>query len=120
MKKLILLLTILFTQIIVAQSFEETKRLAEQGDASAQFMSGVCYFFGKGTLKDPKKAFYWFKKSAEQGDAKAQFNLSICYKNGEGVIKDLKKAAYWCKKAYENGSEKKKKLWEDNELWKYE
>ena len=120
MKKLILLLTILFTQIIVAQTFEENKRLAEQGDAIAQNNLGICYQFGKETLKDLQKTVYWYKKAAEQGNSVAQFNLSLCYTYGEGILKDLKKADFWCKKAYENGSEKAKKHWEDEELWKYE
>ena len=127
MKKIILLLTILFTQIIVAQDvqetkpvFEETKRLAEQGDANAQHILGLCYDNGEGTTKDPKKAVFWYTKAAEQGDAKAQTNLSVLYTFGEGTQKDLKKAAYWCKKAQENGAEVAKKLWKDYELWKYE
>ena len=65
MKKLLFILTILFTQIIVAQSFEENKRLAEQGNADAQNNLGRCYATGQGTLKDPKKAAYWCKKAYE-------------------------------------------------------
>ena len=120
MKKLILLLTILFTQIIVAQSFEETKKIAEEGDVEAQYNLGNHYYFGKGTLKDSKKAVYWYTKAAKQDYTNAQYNLARCYENGNGTQKNQKKAAYWCKKAYENGHENAKKLWENEELWKYE
>ncbi len=78
------------------------------------------YYNGEYVLKSYKKAFEWYKKSAEQGDASAQFNIGIMYYYGDGITLDEKKSAYWMKKAYENGSEKAKKFWEDEELWKYE
>jgi len=65
------------------------------------------------------QSFNDIKKSAEQGDAKAQFNLGTMYYNGEGTLIDKKQAAYWIKKSYENGFEKAKKVWNENELWKY-
>jgi hypothetical protein len=93
MKKLILLLTILFTQIIVAQSFEETKRLAEDGDVKAQYNLGVFYDIGEGTLKAHKRLVYWHTETTEQDYAKAQYNLGICYENGNGTLKDSKKSS---------------------------
>ena len=38
---------------------------AEQGDATAQYNLGVCYYNGQGVAQDNKKAVYWFTKSAE-------------------------------------------------------
>ena len=65
MKKIILLITILFTQIIVAQSFEEYSKKAKQGDSKLQYNLGVCYENGFVVAKDPKKAAYWCKKAYE-------------------------------------------------------
>ena len=44
---------------------------AEQGDATAQYNLGVCYYNGQGVAQDNKKAVYWFTKSVEQGNADA-------------------------------------------------
>ena len=74
------------------EAFEAAKVKAEQGDATAQWALGACYYSGDGVLKDPKKAEYWYTKSAEQGNDKAQYNLGICYYLGDGILKDHKKA----------------------------
>ena len=118
--KLLILLLVFATSFAFSQSFVETKKRAEQGDATAQFNLGTMYIQGEGTLKDPKQAFYWFKKSAEQGHATAQFNLGTMYIHGEGTPKDLKQAAFWIKKSYENGHEKAKEIWEEYELYNYQ
>jgi TPR repeat protein len=76
---------------------------AEQGDPDAQAKLGCCYYFGKGTPKDPKTAVYWWIKAAEQGHSKAQFNLGACYFIGEGTEKDEGKGAYWHTQAAEQG-----------------
>ena len=78
-------------------------KLAEQGDANAQFNLGVMYANGKGVPKDASQAVTWFRKAAEQGDAKAQFNLGVRYANGEGVPKDASQAVTWFRKAAEQG-----------------
>lgn len=48
------------------------KKVAEQGDAEAQFNLGKCYYHGDGVNRDLKEAVYWFRKAAEQGHVKAQ------------------------------------------------
>ena len=78
-------------------------KLAEQGDASAQFNLGVMYANGEGVPKDASQAVTWYRKAAEQGVAQAQFNLGVMYANGEGVPKDASQAAAWYRKAAEQG-----------------
>ena len=78
-------------------------KLAEQGDASAQFALGFMYDNGEGVPKDASQAVTWYRKAAEQGDAKAQFNLGFMYANGEGVPKDASQAVTWYRKAAEQG-----------------
>ena len=69
MKKLFLLLALLFTHIAaIAQIDSEILRKAEQGDAEAQNSIGDCYYFGNGVQQDYKQAVYWFRKAAEQGN----------------------------------------------------
>ena len=89
--------------------FTETKKMAEAGDASAQFSLGVMYYNGDGVLKDSAEAVKWFRKSAEQGYASAQYNLGVMYNKGDGVLKDSVEAHAWYNNASANGDEAAKK-----------
>jgi TPR repeat protein len=77
--------------------------LAEQGDASAQWILGFMYLNGEGMPQNYGQAAHWLTKAAEQGFAMAQFNLGFMYDNGEGVPQDFKKALEWYTKAAEQG-----------------
>lgn len=66
-------------------NFEETKKLAEQGDAEAQNYLGVMYHIAEGTLKNDLEALDWFRRSMEQGNAKAFSSMAIMYSNGASV-----------------------------------
>ena len=82
------------------------QKAAEQGEATAQGILGLCYDEGKGVKADAEKAVYWWKKAAEQGDAKARRLLGFCYFAGKGVKADAEKAVYWWKNAAEQGDAK--------------
>ena len=47
-----------------AGTFEETKALAEQGDAGAHYILGLEYSIGESIEKDFDKALAWFHKAA--------------------------------------------------------
>ncbi|MCY4192630.1 MAG: tetratricopeptide repeat protein [Rhodospirillaceae bacterium] len=85
----------------LADTLEELKRRAQQGDVAAQAMLGLRYKKGLGMPKNYAKAVHWYRKAAEQGHAKAQHNLGNMYYHGEGVPKDYVKAVYWYHKATE-------------------
>lgn len=78
MKKilLLLLLSLCVLPMKAKQSFLETKRLAEQGDASAQFNLGDCYHNGEGVEKNDARAVYWYRNAAEQGMEAAQKKIA--------------------------------------------
>jgi len=78
-----------------APDFEETKALAEQGEAFAQFNLGVMYNNGLGVPKNDAEAVRWYKLAAEQGEALAQFNLGVMYYNGLGVPQNNVRAYVW-------------------------
>ena len=86
------------------QKFDDLRKAAEQGLASAQNNLGVAYDNGEGVAKDLVEAVKWYGKAAEQGNAKAQFNLGVAYRNGEGVAKDVVEAVKWYGKAAEQGN----------------
>ena len=84
--------------------FEETKRLAEQGDADAQYNLGLMYFRGDGASQNYAEAVRWYRLAAEQGGAGAQFSLGLMYFSGsEGVPKDDVEAVKWYRLAAEQG-----------------
>ncbi len=81
-----------------------TRKLAEQGDAEAQYNLGVLYDLGHGVPQDDTQAALWYRKAAEQGYAYAQNNLGVLYDLGHGVPQDDTQAALWFRKAAEQGS----------------
>ena len=84
--------------------FEETKALAEKGDASAQNHLGYMYDAGNGVSQDFEEAAKWYRKAAEQGEAFAQFNLGIKYSTGQGVLQNFVTAYAWINIAVANGN----------------
>jgi TPR repeat protein len=87
MKKILLALLMILLSFGFAWSgdFEDTKKLAAQGDSNAQYILGSIYLMGNDLPQDSKKAIYWFTKAAEQGVEGAQYNVGIMYKAGNGV-----------------------------------
>ena len=90
-------------------TLEDIKKLAEDGNADAQFEMVIRYNTGRGGLpQDFDKCAYWFEKAAKQGDAMSQFFYGVCFFNGQGVPQDFKQAAYWFKQAADQGNEQAK------------
>ena len=47
--------------------FEENLKMAELGDAEAQYNVGSCYQYGYGVEQNQKRALKWYKKAARRG-----------------------------------------------------
>ena len=86
-----------------ADTWQPLIKLAEQGNAEAQFTLGWMYSNGIGFMQNKKEAVRWYHKAAEQGNVKAQHNLGLIYGRGEGVMQDEEEAIYWFTKAAEQG-----------------
>ena len=97
-------------------NFEETLRMASNGDMIAQYeigafyerqgnydnyMIALNYEKGLGSSKDYEKAAYYFLLSAKQGFKSSMFELSTMYELGLGVPRDYQKANFWRDKYYE-------------------
>jgi len=83
------------------------KRLAELGNANAQYDLGNVYRWNggvRGGVGDRKESVKWYSMAAEQGNADAQFWLGICYRQGEGVDRDDKEGFKWLTKSAEQGN----------------
>ncbi len=100
------------------------KRLAEEGDAEAQFDLGLIYqFAGKYATGEPvpfgisstgenivlegprdyAEAARWYRKAADQGTGHAQVSLGEMYYRGQGVQQDYFGAVYWFRRAASQG-----------------
>ena len=86
--------------------FDKYKKLAENGNAEAQYKLGNCYESGKGVAEDDGEAVKWYRKSADQNYAHAQWWLGYCYQYGfiRSVLpKDAPEAVKWYFKAADQG-----------------
>ena len=127
----IFLVAAMFSLSAIALDFNQTQRLASQGNASAQYNLGVMYYKGDGVPQDRYKATEWFQKAANQGHIKAesnlkvmstnaaveilreaanqgapraQYSLGLIYQAGESVHQDSAKAFEWYTKAANQGN----------------
>lgn len=89
-------------------NFEEKLKMAEAGNARAQYDMAQTYENGdkaNNINKNLAKAFDWYLKAAENGNSKSQFTVASIYGNNykenfnKLVKKDLNKAFNWYEKA---------------------
>ena len=71
-----------------AQDYQTVRRilepLAEQGDATAQYIVGYMYYYGQGVASNPALARVWIERAAEQGHNKARVALAQLDQAREG------------------------------------
>jgi len=75
-----------------SQAFEQFKKAADKGCASAMACLGLMYQAGDGIAQDYKLAAEWYRKAVEKGDVAAMTYLGWAYLKGEGVAQDDKQA----------------------------
>src|SRR5262245_23318234 len=86
-----------------AQSLNDIRQRAEQGDPQAQFELGVRYRQGRDVAADSSAAVEGFRKAAAQSNADAVVALATMYGSGRGVEKDLSRSVFWFRSAAELG-----------------
>lgn len=87
-------------------AFEMYQKLADDGDAAAQYKLGHLHESGRYLAQSFDKAEPWYRKSAQQGYAKAQASLAWLYVNAKGGLpKDLVQAILWYEKAAAQGDQ---------------
>ncbi|KAH7036547.1 hypothetical protein BKA57DRAFT_509822 [Linnemannia elongata] len=91
-------------------SAADIQKLAEEGDAEAQYLTGchydVCHYdelWQNVISHGYAQAMEWYLQAAKQGHVKAQCAIGRLYENGHGRPVDLKKAFEWILKAAEAG-----------------
>jgi len=93
-----------------AKMYEPLLRLANSGNAYAQYLIGTFYDFGVVVKKNYQKAFDWSLKSAKNGYNPAQFIMARMYWNGVGTTKNPKEFGKWIKIAANNGDRSAEEL----------
>ena len=83
---------------------EELERLAERGDAHAQFLMGRLYRDGPLLIPDRQKAKRWFTQAAEHGLPEAKYALGKLLLADDPEVRDTDEGIRWLNKATENGN----------------
>jgi GAF domain/Sel1 repeat/PilZ domain len=89
-------------------SLTDLRKLADRGDADAQWQIGVRYHNGDGVPHNDAQAVQWFHRAAEQGHVTAEATLGAYYWAGRGVPQDLSQAYFWSALALAQGDENSK------------
>ena len=89
-------------------SLPALRKLADQGDAEAQWQMAVRYHNGEDVPRDDAQAMQWYLRAAQQGNVAAQSALGAYYWAGRGVPEDLSKAYMWSEIALAGGDENSK------------
>lgn len=81
------------------KAVETLVKLANDGNALAQFRLGGLYYHGQGVTEDENMAIYWWKKAAASGNAEAMYQIAHAYLFGSGAAKSVadpdREAALW-------------------------
>ena len=86
------------------QAAERLERLAEQGDAHAQFVMGQLYRDGPLLIPDSQKAKRWFTLAAEHGMSKAQYALGKLLLSADPEVRDPDEGLRWLQRAAQRGN----------------
>lgn len=85
-------------------AFEQNKKAAEHGDASAQYRLSEIYYRGIGVPEDDKESTQWLFKAANQGLVEAQDAVGVYYDDGDhGFKRDSVEAMKWFRKVADKG-----------------
>ena len=84
-------------------ALEMFKSLAQNGNHTAQAMTGIMYASGQGTATNQEEAVKWYAASAYGGNTIGQSMLALAYYTGQGVPKSASTALYWAERRIAQG-----------------
>ena len=87
------------------EAAEQLERLAEDGDAYAQYIIGTAYRDGGLLIPDTAKAQKLLERAAEQDLDAAQYALGKLYLSDDADVHDPAKGIYWLKRSADNGND---------------
>ena len=80
------------------------ERLANDGDADAQYMMGKLYRDGSLLIPDWVNAAYWFEKAARQGNDAAQYALGKLLLSNDAEVRNIEAGLHWLAESARNGN----------------
>ena len=87
------------------EAAEQLERLADAGDAYAQYIIGTAYRDGGLLIPDMVKAQKLLERAAEQDLDAAQYALGKLYLSDDADVHDPAKGIYWLKRSADNGND---------------
>ena len=87
------------------EAAEQLERLADAGDAYAQYIIGTAYRDGGLLIPDTAKAQKLLERAAEQDLDAAQYALGKLYLSDEADVHDSAKGIYWLKRSADSGND---------------
>jgi hypothetical protein len=87
------------------KAFPWLKTAAEQGHTEAEYLLGMAYLNGRGTVQNYRTAMELFNKSAQLGHMEAQYRLGILHRDGLAGPTDKESAYLWLNIAAAHGHE---------------
>ena len=87
------------------EAAEQLERLADAGDAYAQYIIGTAYRDGGLLIPDTAKAQKFLERAAEQDLDVAQYALGKLYLSDDEDVHDPAKGIYWLKRSADNGND---------------
>ena len=83
----------------------QMKRLAQAGDAHAQYLMGLLYRDGGLVIPDTERARYWMEQAASQNVPAAQYSLGKLLLSDDALVHDPDQGIRWLKAAAQNGND---------------
>jgi putative methionine-R-sulfoxide reductase with GAF domain len=96
--------------IVETATLNQLRRMALQGDPTAENALGLRYATGDGVTPNEREAVRWFTKAAEQGNTAAQSKLGSVYFRGRDIPQNFNQAYFWMALARASGDENSKVL----------
>jgi len=87
------------------QAFPLIKAAAEHGHSEAEYLLGMAYLNGRGTLQNYQAALEQFTKAAQKGHLEAEYRLGIFYRDGLATPPNKESAYLWLNIAAARGHE---------------
>src|SRR5580765_6308488 len=81
----------------------DIRKLAEEGNRTAQNGLGLLYMAGAGVPQSYGQAKKWFEEAAKQGHVEAQVNLGTLYLHGYAPPQSSQMALFWFSRAADQG-----------------
>jgi TPR repeat protein len=85
MKKLLLILIVLYVASANEKELEKYNKAYNEGDAEICYFIGNLYIEGKIVKQDHSKALKYYAKACDDGNAAGYFSAGVAYHNSEGV-----------------------------------